>query len=364
MGHAFQSKLLIILNEMSLRGKWTELTIGLKYLNGIITRNYIDSYWKYLFQIVYKKLPKSIEDVPQFIDCLQAMNIRKQNEIVYSFVLLLLSKNLFQSGYDLLQMYHLTAKYEKEEDINTLVNSLNADFEYIKWKRSLKTRDSDFHQQLAEKCSFQLQQIVDNLDITDTQILKLKEIYLYYDKIHELEELLENYSVKHPEYINAQKYLFDFLVENNNVNSLEIFSRIAKISPSDSYILKYCRKFNDLIMSIDCIFDMLDHFQWKYSKKCWSCLKELLITSERSDGFKECIKDNWMLRKKFWIPYHFKRINNNKKFKKVNLIKLEVAIIFMGPANDFVKKLIVIYDSNIKFYKDNVDAYNWIIEDK
>ena len=35
------------------------------------------------------------------------MNIRKQNEIVYSFVLLLLSKNLFQSGYDLLQMVWL-----------------------------------------------------------------------------------------------------------------------------------------------------------------------------------------------------------------------------------------------------------------
>lgn len=46
MGHGFQSKLHVLLKELSLRGKWTELAIGLKFLNGIITRNYIDSYWK------------------------------------------------------------------------------------------------------------------------------------------------------------------------------------------------------------------------------------------------------------------------------------------------------------------------------
>jgi len=44
--HGFQLKLLRIISEFSLRGKWDELSVGLKYLNRIITRFYIDSYWK------------------------------------------------------------------------------------------------------------------------------------------------------------------------------------------------------------------------------------------------------------------------------------------------------------------------------
>ena len=44
--NAFQLKLLLVLNELSLRHKWKELRIGLKYLNGNCNRFYINSYWK------------------------------------------------------------------------------------------------------------------------------------------------------------------------------------------------------------------------------------------------------------------------------------------------------------------------------
>lgn len=44
--YAFQSRLLTMVNELSLRGKWTELKIGLKYYNKVLTRYYINSYWK------------------------------------------------------------------------------------------------------------------------------------------------------------------------------------------------------------------------------------------------------------------------------------------------------------------------------
>lgn len=44
----------------------------------------------------------------------------------------------------------------------------------------------------------------------------------------------------------------------------------------------------------------------------------------------ECIAENWSIRQSYWIPYHFNRLNTNKKFKKVNLFKLDVAIILLG----------------------------------
>jgi hypothetical protein len=66
--HAYQFKLFIMLNEFNMRGKWDELKIGLKHMNKIVTRRYIDIYWKYLFQYISMKLPKSIDRVPQFLE--------------------------------------------------------------------------------------------------------------------------------------------------------------------------------------------------------------------------------------------------------------------------------------------------------
>jgi hypothetical protein len=66
--HAYQYKLLVILNDFSSRGKWNELNVALKYMNRILTRHYIDIYWKYLFQYVSMTFPKSIESIPSFIE--------------------------------------------------------------------------------------------------------------------------------------------------------------------------------------------------------------------------------------------------------------------------------------------------------
>lgn len=49
-----------------------------------------------------------------------------------------------------------------------------------------------------------------------------------------------------------------------------------------------------------------------------------------NESLKKCINENWAIRKSFWIPYHFKHFNRNKKFKKINLIKLNVAILLLG----------------------------------
>ncbi len=44
--HGFQLKVLKIISEFSLRGKWSELVVSMKYLNRIITRFYVETYWK------------------------------------------------------------------------------------------------------------------------------------------------------------------------------------------------------------------------------------------------------------------------------------------------------------------------------
>ena len=147
-------------------------------------------------------------------------------------------------------------------------------------------------------------------------------------------------------------------MQHNNAPSIDIFNQITKLSPSDSFILKYCKKFNSLVMSIDCMFDMLDFFQWKFNEECWSYFSQLLFFTfpDRSvflyktraiesifnsnnyframnSLLKNCINENWTIRKSFWTPYHFRFFNKNRKFKKINLIKLNVAILLLGEGN-------------------------------
>ena len=43
------------------------------------------------------------------------------------------------------------------------------------------------------------------------------------NKIQELQEILENYSNKNPDYLNAQKYLLDFEINHLNKLSLKSF---------------------------------------------------------------------------------------------------------------------------------------------
>ena len=57
--------------------------------------------------------------------------------------------------------------------------------------------------------------------------------------------------------------------------------KIHRLNPSDSYILKYCRKFNDIMMTIDCAFELLDYYQWKYDETCWELLRDLLLYSNK-----------------------------------------------------------------------------------
>jgi len=82
---------------------------------------------------------------------------------------------------------------------------------------------NDFDESLAEKCSSHLTLIVSSLDITDCQIKKLCLIYMHYEKVDHLECLLEEYAQTHPNYLNAQKYLYEFYLDQHNKHSLEVF---------------------------------------------------------------------------------------------------------------------------------------------
>ncbi|RMZ94177.1 TATA box-binding -associated factor RNA polymerase I subunit A [Brachionus plicatilis] len=334
--YAYQSRLLTMINELSLRGKWTELKIGLKFFNKVLTKYYIDAYWKFLFQLASRDFPRYIECIPQFIDCLHSMNLNKKKEVIYSVVFLLFSKNYFNQGIDLLKMYHLASDSSlmaKEKYVNVLTKILNSDLDFIKWKYEISKEsyedENQLAQQLAEKCIFQIQLIVDTYDLADNQINQLMEIYTYYKKINELHEVLLAYSAKNSDYLNAQKYLFEFELNYMNLISTELFQNITRLNPSDGLILKYHQYFQNVILSIDCIFEILDYYQWKYSKECWSCLSILIKQSDKIDAIRDCILENWNLRKHYWIPYHFKLFS--KIYENIDIYRFSIAIMLMGP---------------------------------
>jgi len=66
--HGHQIKVLMLVNRLSAQAKWNELNSGLKIFNKIITRYYIDHYFKLVFQVASLKLPHSIDAMPQFIE--------------------------------------------------------------------------------------------------------------------------------------------------------------------------------------------------------------------------------------------------------------------------------------------------------
>lgn len=329
--HSFQLSLQNILKDLSLRGKWPDLSIGLKFQNENITRNYIDSYWKYLFQIIYTKLPESHDTVPQLIDCLKTMKIHQLNEMIYSIIYLSLSKNMFEFGCSFLQMYHLTTSYDSKQNICNLVSLLNGELQYVKWKKYTKNNRDDYCEKIEEKNTFQFQIFVDDLYLSDNHVRKLKEIYIHYDKLSELEILLTKYSSKNSFYINAQKNLFEYYLKCNNKYSTNLFKYIAKLNPSDSLILSYLKYLNDDLLAIDLLFDMLDYFQWKFCKECWTYLNHFLLNSTKSDLIKNCIMENWIIRKRYWMAYHFD--SKGKKNQSICLLKFNIAILLLGESN-------------------------------
>ena len=65
--------------------------------------------------------------------------------------------------------------------------------------------------------------------------------------------------------------------------------------------------------------------------------KTIYITCEiiyKSDSTKECINDNWVIRKNYWIPYHFRSYNLN--YKQIDNYRLSVGIILLGPGMGFL----------------------------
>lgn len=158
------------------------------------------------------------------------MNLKNKKEIIYSVVYLLFCKNFSNQGFDLLKMYHLTSDSNlvtKEKDVNMLTKVLNSDLDFIKWKKEVSKEkyedENQFAQQLAEKCVFQIQLIIDCFDVVDNQINQLFDIYTYYKKINELHQVMKIYAAKNSDYINAQKYLFEFELVYLNIVSTELF---------------------------------------------------------------------------------------------------------------------------------------------
>jgi hypothetical protein len=107
---SLQLKIALILSKASDRDEWNEQQQALVHLTEHLNRHYIEIYWKHVFKLIitdesFDRLTQSIESIPKFIDCLHLMNLKEQNEIVYSLVYLLLSRpDCFRFAKDILQM--------------------------------------------------------------------------------------------------------------------------------------------------------------------------------------------------------------------------------------------------------------------
>jgi hypothetical protein len=68
------------------------------------------------------------------------MSLKTYDEAVYSYVFILLSRNQYKLAYDTLQTYHLTSSGSNDINLNKLINVLNTEFEFIKWKHAIQSR--------------------------------------------------------------------------------------------------------------------------------------------------------------------------------------------------------------------------------
>ena len=68
------------------------------------------------------------------------MGIETYDEAVYSFVYILLSRNQYNLAYDILQTYHLTSSGTNDFTLSKLINVLNTEIEFIKWKNAIKSK--------------------------------------------------------------------------------------------------------------------------------------------------------------------------------------------------------------------------------
>ena len=68
------------------------------------------------------------------------MGIETYDEAVYSFIYILLSRNQYNLTYDILQTYHLTSSGTNDFTLSKLINVLNTEIEFIKWKNAIKSK--------------------------------------------------------------------------------------------------------------------------------------------------------------------------------------------------------------------------------
>jgi hypothetical protein len=103
---------------------------------------------------------------------------------------------------------------------------------------------------------------------------------------------------------------------------------------------------------------MLDYAKWRYNSKLWKTFNKALLKPERTQAIKECINENWNLRKDYWIPYHFEAFT--EKYMPIDLHRLSIGIILLGGENDFIKKLIQLNKLKLSDFEKEILTHGWL----
>ncbi|CAF0874519.1 unnamed protein product [Didymodactylos carnosus] len=363
--------LLLTLRHHVLNYHWSNTILYLKYLlQSCFNRPYTRLYWQLLFKcILENEYENKIDEsfLPQIFDtlfhsplidhtyafysylCLHLFDLNKI-DLIQDLILRYQNRKVYNSGRTITKYYNesfeqflllkiqFLINYRQWINENNLLLNINP-FLFKFNENNLDNNVNNNNIRDIELWTFKLttdfnviEDVYDKyFDTYDTHLLKYISFLYSTNTTREIiETILNNYSIKHSTYINAQKYLYWYYNNSQKENDkYKILKQLVDLDPSSTpYVLNYCQYlFNNhlLIELFDYLFDYLDYYKNKYDLNAWTLFNNLFILNDIkfNNSLIECLKQNWMIRQTIWIKYHFNCFQN----KENNELKMKKALI-------------------------------------
>ncbi|XP_002119821.2 TATA box-binding protein-associated factor RNA polymerase I subunit A [Ciona intestinalis] len=304
-----------------------------------------------------------------------------QTHIMIEHVFGLLMEYDFSAAKEQMQNYRMidrsiTNRDRRAQDIKTWTPTCEGYLgllEYVFWKQLIVEEDKDEHEliistsfhvsknttceKLAEKAIGYISGLVSEPGVWDIFILKLIEIYMFYESLSEAQEDLCVYSRTHESNPNAHRYLYNFLTSTTSeVTDLKIESlkRLQRIDPASELMLdlhhlllnqwleaiKQDPKKNldeeqenrDVIPALNVLMDMLDYPCWAFDVGIWQVFSKALKLARKCKGSEKTriVEKLWVEsgRNSWWPKFHFSSNDSDLIEDSVKRSKHSVAKFF------------------------------------
>ena len=353
--------LLLYIRHYSMKHQWQRLNVYLKlFLQSSFCRAYMRFYWQIIFRYVLETSSQTssqldLHRLGQIFENLFHSPTIDRTQTLYSYLCLHLIDGEREKFYiDVETRYknlpnpffagrcvHSTNLHRFDPKFEQLMLIyLHFLYDYLQWlndfhlnpstvnpfENLMKTSfENDYEFQLKKfklTSNFDEIQFItkDYFDNYDTFLLK----FLYFLRLtetnnEEIERILQNYVEQHQQYPNVYKYQY---WSNGNLISLKKF---IEFDPSASpYLLIYCQKSSNAIEILDRLFDYFDFVKNKTDYSTWRFFVDFLSRLDPNDDeIVRCLAENWKIRRKIWLKFHF------QCFSKLDSDKAIVAYILI-----------------------------------